>query len=98
MEKPSLLAAGLPLTLYPGVHMKTSLSTIALLLMLAPPLLSSCSKEPEHTEKGVIEQQTDKVAQEAVNMIKIPLDQAKQAAEQAQAHERQLDKQLGSQE
>lgn len=78
--------------------MKSYLSVIALLLMLGTPLMSSCAKEQEHKEKGVIEQQTDKVAQEAVNMIKTPLDQAKKAAEQAQGHEQQLDKQLEKQE
>lgn len=78
--------------------MKSYLSVIAFLLMLGTPLISSCSKDQEPKEKGVIEQQTDKVAQEAVNMIKTPLDQAKKAAEQAQGHEQQLDKQLEKQE
>jgi hypothetical protein len=66
------------------------------LLLLAFPLLTGCSGEQEKTgkkEKSAIEQRTDKAAKEAVDRIKVPLDQAKMAAGQENNHKRQLEEQ-----
>jgi hypothetical protein len=74
------------------------LSAFAVLLVCTPTVLSSCTKAQEGKEKGVIEQQTDKVAQDAVKMIKTPLDQAKAAAEQGNKHGEQVEKQMENQQ
>lgn len=74
--------------------MKNYLAVIASLLLFATPFISSCSKGQEPKEKGGIAQQTEKIGQEAANMIKTPLDEATKAAEQAQGHGQQLDTQL----
>lgn len=57
------------------------------------PLISTCSSEQENKEKGVVEQGTERVAQEAVQAIKTPLDQAKRAAEQQDSHNKQIGEQ-----
>lgn len=65
-------------------------------LLLGLPLLIGCSGEQEKTgkkEKSAIEQRTDKAAREAVDRIKVPLDQARMAAEQENNHKRQLEEQ-----
>lgn len=65
-------------------------------LLLGLPLLIGCSGEQAKTgkkEKSAIEQTTDKAAREAVDRIKVPLDQARMAAEQENSHKRQLEEQ-----
>ena len=44
-------------------------------------LMISCSSGEDSNEKGVIEETTDKIAQEATDMIKKPINQAKGVAE-----------------
>jgi hypothetical protein len=66
------------------------------LVLLGLPLLTGCSGEQEKTgkkEKSAIEQRTDKAAKEAVDRIKVPLDQARMAAEQENSYNRQLKEQ-----
>lgn len=63
------------------------------LILLGLPLLTGCSGDQEKKEKSVIEQRTDKAAKEAVERIKVPLDQAKMAAEQENSRSRQLEEQ-----
>lgn len=46
-------------------------------------LVVSCSDPEETSEKGSIKETQDKIAQEAVDYIKDPLDKAKEAAELA---------------
>ena len=60
--------------------MKKYVHCAAALLFLCTSL-TSCSGDQENKEKGAIEQGTDKVAKEAVEMIKTPLEQARTAAE-----------------
>lgn len=64
------------------------------ILVLGIFLLASCNNDQE---KGAIDQHNAKVAQEAVSAIKIPLEQAKAAAEQENAHTRQVEDQLKNQ-
>ena len=56
-------------------------------------LLTGCSDNKEKKEKSTIEQTTDKAAKEAVDRIKIPLEQARTAAEQESSRSRQLEEQ-----
>lgn len=76
--------------------MKKCFYTIMALFILCSPL-SSCSSDQEKKEKGVIEQRTDKVANEAVQAIKAPLDQAKIAAEQESSRIKQDEEQAKKQ-
>ena len=48
-----------------------------LLQMAAVFLLLSCSNSDESSEKDIIERTTDKIAQDATNMIKNPINKAK---------------------
>jgi len=66
------------------------------LVVLSFSLLNACSddrEKKEKKEKGMIEQTTDKAAKEAVDRIKVPLEQAKTAAEQENSRSRQLEEQ-----
>ena len=65
------------------------ISQITLLL-----LIISCSNSEESSEQGVIKETQEKIAQEAVDYIKVPLDQAKAASELANEHTRQLEEAL----
>ncbi len=76
--------------------MRKSLHTAFILLFLCASF-SSCSSDQEKKEKGTIEQGTDKVAHEAVQAIKTPLDQAKLAAEQENNQAKQINEQVKKQ-
>jgi len=54
-------------------------------------IFSSCSSSEDQEEKGVIEQNTDKIAQEGIDYIKKPIDQAKIAKELAESHSRAVE-------
>lgn len=69
----------------------------AVVAMFSTLFLSSCSNDQNKKEKGVIDKHNEKVAQEAIQMIKTPLDQAKMAAEQTNAHNQQAEDQLKTQ-
>ena len=61
----------------------------AIIFFIACTVLLACSNgndaEPElESQKGVIEEMTDKAAQEAINRIRTPLDKARSAANQEQ--------------
>ena len=62
--------------------MLSRLRIFLVLLLVGLPLLitNSCSDNAHKKEKSAVEQQTDKTAQEAVKMIKTPLNEAKTAA------------------
>jgi hypothetical protein len=62
-------------------------------ILFCTPLISACSGEQEKEEKGTIEQGTNRVAKEAVQAIKTPIDQAKSAAEQQTSHNSQITEQ-----
>jgi PBP1b-binding outer membrane lipoprotein LpoB len=64
---------------------------IVMVLLLCLPFLSGCSDNKEKKEKSAIEQTTDKAAKEAVEMIKVPLDKAKTAAEQENNRSRRIE-------
>ncbi len=59
--------------------------------------LLSCSSDRETKEQGTIEQHTDKVGQEAVRMMKTPLDQARTAVGQENSHSQGVEQQVGKQ-
>ncbi len=63
------------------LHALRTVCTILFLLMF-----SACSNSDEPSEKGPIEQTTDKIAQEAVRSIKTPIDKAKLAKELSEQH------------
>lgn len=65
-----------------------------MIAILSVAALSACKNDQDGSGKGAIERHNEKVAQEAVNMIKTPLDQAKAAVEAEKAHARQLEDQL----
>lgn len=54
-------------------------------------LTISCSSGEDPGEKGVIEEATDKIAEEATAMIKKPLSEAKAVAEIANERTRQIE-------
>jgi len=54
-------------------------------------LISSCSSPEDQEKKGVIEQTTETVAQEAVDRIKTPIDKAYQAKDLQESHTREVD-------
>ena len=64
---------------------------IVLVLLLCLPFLTGCSDNKEKKEKSTIEQTTDKAVKEAVEMIKVPLDKAKTAAEQEDSRSRRIE-------
>lgn len=69
----------------------------AVVVICSTLLLSSCSDDQNTQEKGAIDTHNEKVAQEAIRMIKTPLDQAKMAAGQTKAHNQQAEDQLKNQ-
>jgi hypothetical protein len=80
------------LSLFPGSSMKKYVYALAALLLCCAPLMS-CSGDQENKEKGAIEQGTDRVAKEAVERIKTPLEQARTAAEQENKRTEQVEAQ-----
>jgi len=76
-----------------GFFMNIPFSLLIACIISFSSLISACSSEQENKEKGVIEQGTERVAQEAVQAIKTPLDLAKSAAEQQDAHNKQMTEQ-----
>lgn len=76
--------------------MKKYSHTLLVLLLLCP-LLSSCSSDQDNKEKGVIEQGTDKVAKDVIDMYKTPLDNAKKATEVENSHGQQVEEQVQKQ-
>lgn len=57
------------------------ISLVAILL-----LTISCSDSENSNEKGVLKETQDKIAQDAINNIKVPLDKAKRASKLANEH------------
>jgi hypothetical protein len=70
------------------------LRILLILVLVGLPLVvtSGCSKDKDKHEKGVIEKHTDKVAQEAVKMIKTPLNEAKSAAQKQEDYGKEVKK------
>ena len=60
-------------------------------------ILSSCSSSEEPEKKGIIEQTTDKIAQEAISSIKTPIEQAKLAKEIQENHNRKVQEAIDQQ-
>ena len=61
-----------------------------LLQIIVLSLTVSCSDSEETSEKGSLKETQDKIAQEAVDYIKVPLDKAKEASELANRHTQQV--------
>jgi hypothetical protein len=61
-------------------------SQVAILL-----LTISCSNSENSTEKDVVKETQDRIAEDAINYIKDPLDQAKTASKLANEHTRQIE-------
>jgi hypothetical protein len=66
---------------------------IGMILLLGLSFLTGCSDNKEKKEKGAIERTTDRAAKEAVDRIKVPLEQARMAAEQESKQNRQIEEQ-----
>ena len=60
-------------------------------------VMTSCSSTEEKEEAGIIEQTTDKIAQEAVKAIKTPIEQAKLAKELQERHNSQVQEAIDQQ-
>ena len=54
--------------------------------------LLSCTSDQDLEKKNTLSQQTEKIGQEAVKMMKTPLDQARKAAEQENSHSQKVEK------
>jgi len=63
-----------------------------LLCCLAAVIFSSCSNDTEDKAPGPVQRMTDKVAEQAVQSIQQPLDQAKQAQAIINAHNDAVEK------
>ncbi|MBW1634758.1 MAG: hypothetical protein JRC87_08905 [Deltaproteobacteria bacterium] len=74
------------------------LSRFLLLLPLLFLLLSACSSSGEEEKTGDIERATEKVAQEAINYIKTPIEQAKFAKELQESHNQLIEDAVKQQE
>jgi hypothetical protein len=61
-----------------------------LLQIIVLSLTVSCSDSEDTSEKGSLKETQDKIAQEAVDYIKVPLDKAKEASELANRHTQQV--------
>jgi len=70
------------------------MKNLFLIMVFCVVSLSSCKNDQDSSGKGAIERHNDKAAQEAVRMIKTPLDQAKAAAEGENTHNKQMEDQL----
>jgi hypothetical protein len=66
---------------------------IGMILFLGLSFLTGCSDNKGKKEKSTIERTTDKAAKEAVDRIKVPLEQARMAAERESIQNRQLEEQ-----
>ncbi len=54
--------------------------------------LLSCTSDQELEKKETVSQHAEKIGQEAVKMIKTPMDQARKAAEQENSHSQKVEK------
>ncbi len=61
-----------------------------LLQIIVLSLTVSCSDHEDTSDKGGLKETQDKIAQEAVDYIKGPLDKAKEASELANRHNQQV--------
>ncbi|MFT5729971.1 MAG: hypothetical protein ACI8PB_004144 [Desulforhopalus sp.] len=61
-----------------------------LLQIIVLSLTVSCSDSEDTSEKRSLKETQDKIAQEAVDYIKVPLDKAKEARELANRHTQQV--------
>lgn len=59
-------------------------------------MFSACSSSDERAKKGPIELTTDKIAEQAVNSIKTPIDQAKLAKELTEQHNSTIEKNVNA--
>ncbi len=76
--------------------MSFRLQSLVLLLVVIF-MITSCSSSDEQEEAGIIEQTTDKIAQEAVKAIKTPIEQAKLAKELQESHNSQVQEAIDQQ-
>ena len=67
------------------------------LAMLSIFCLQSCTREGDAEKKETLQQKTEKIGQEAVKAIKIPLEQARMAAEHETSHGKTVEKEVGRQ-
>ena len=61
-----------------------------LLQIIVLSLTVSCSDSEDTSEKRSLKETQDKIAQEAADYIKVPLDKAKEASEFANRHTQQV--------
>jgi len=71
------------------------LAAIVLMLMLA---IAGCSNSDESGEKSKLAETQEKIANEAVEAIKTPIDQAKLAKELTEQHNQQVEGQIEKQQ
>ena len=74
--------------------MKKSYPLIALFCLFGLFGLLSCNNDEKLQKKETVSQQSEKIGQEAVKMIKTPLDQARKAAEQENSHGQTVEKEV----
>lgn len=65
--------------------------TILVAVMLSALLFVSCSQEEKADEPGKIETMTKEIGQEAVRMIKTPVDKAQAVADREEQRARDMD-------
>ncbi len=67
------------------------------ILLLLGLILTSCSEDKEKQKSGPIDQLTDRVAQEAVQNIREPIERAKQVQAIQEAHTRAINEAVENQ-
>lgn len=65
--------------------------TVLMMIMLSSLLFFACSNEEKTKEPGKIETMTKEVGQEAVRMIKTPIDKAQAVADKEEQRAREMD-------
>lgn len=80
--------------------MKKMITSVVLVMFLCGALLLGCSNDEDTetgSQKGMIEEMTDRAAKKAVNRIRTPLNKARSAASQEQNRLNDMDESLKDQ-
>lgn len=77
------------------IYMKKNFLHVLMALFLSAAVFVSCTSEKDtETEKGAIDNMTDRAAKEMADSIQIPLERARAAAKQQEDKMRELDEAL----
>lgn len=72
--------------------------SLIFILLLCGFMFLSCSRSEDKEKPGSIEKATEKIAQETIDYIKTPIDQAKLAKELSESHNSMIEDAIKQQE